>query len=135
MCDHIFDALLENNYIKLLGHHVTPSLQDLKERIYCKRHNSFDHCTRDFNIFCQKKQSAINEGRLHFATPRKSHTKDNSFDKRNRSRWSSRKKSSAQAGGSSRKQIWVPKSRGQEKVLATGKCESVQKASVQKKDY
>ncbi len=82
-----------------------PSLPDLEERIHCKWHNSFDHCTSDCNIFRQKIQSAIDEGRLHFATPRKSYAKDDRFDKRNRSRWS-RKKSSAQAGGSStRKQI------------------------------
>uniref|UniRef100_A0A0D3G5I2 Uncharacterized protein n=1 Tax=Oryza barthii TaxID=65489 RepID=A0A0D3G5I2_9ORYZ len=40
---------------------------------------------------------------------------------------------SDQVGGSSiRKQIWVPKSRGQEKGLATGARVGVQKASVQK---
>uniref|UniRef100_A0A0E0D2M1 Uncharacterized protein n=1 Tax=Oryza meridionalis TaxID=40149 RepID=A0A0E0D2M1_9ORYZ len=44
----------------------------------------------------QKIQSAINEGRLCFATPRKSYAKDDRFDKRNQSRWSSRKKSSVQ---------------------------------------
>ena len=36
MCDHIFDNLLKNGYIKLLDHYVMPSLPDLKERIYCK---------------------------------------------------------------------------------------------------
>ncbi|EEE70280.1 hypothetical protein OsJ_30435 [Oryza sativa Japonica Group] len=73
------------------------------------------------NISNQRIQSTINEGRLQFATPRKSHAKDDRFDKRNQSRWSSMKKSSAQSGGSStRKQIWVLKSRGQEKGLAAG---------------
>ena len=101
MCDHIFDALLKNNYIKLLDHHVMPSLQDLKERIYCKWHNSFDHCTTDYNTFRQKIQSAINEGRLNFATLGMSHAKDDRFGKTNRSRWSNKKWSSAQVGGSS----------------------------------
>jgi hypothetical protein len=111
--------LLKNDYIKLHDHYVMPSLPDLKEQIYCKWHNSFDHCTSDYNIFRQKIQSANNEGRLHFATPRKSYAKDNRFDKRNRSRWSSRQKSSAWVGGSSiRKQIWVLKSRGQDMGLA-----------------
>uniref|UniRef100_A0A0E0INN8 Uncharacterized protein n=1 Tax=Oryza nivara TaxID=4536 RepID=A0A0E0INN8_ORYNI len=73
------------------------------------------------NISNQRIQSAINEGRLQFATPRKSHAKYDRFDKRNQSRWSSMKKYSAQSGGSStRKQIWVLKSRGQEKGLAAG---------------
>uniref|UniRef100_A0A0E0QVK5 Uncharacterized protein n=1 Tax=Oryza rufipogon TaxID=4529 RepID=A0A0E0QVK5_ORYRU len=71
------------------------------------------------NTSDKKIQSANNEGRLHFATPRKSYAKDNRFDKRNRSRWSSRQKSSAWVGGSSiRKQIWVLKSRGQDMGLA-----------------
>ena len=134
MCDHIFEDLLKKYYIKLLDHYVMPSLLDLEERIYCKWHNSFEHCTSDCNIFRQKIQSAIIEGRLCFATPRKSYAKDDRFDKRNWSRWSSRKKSSAQVGGSSTgKQIWMPKSRGQEKSLAAGAHVSVQKASVQKK--
>uniref|UniRef100_A0A0E0E2E5 Uncharacterized protein n=1 Tax=Oryza meridionalis TaxID=40149 RepID=A0A0E0E2E5_9ORYZ len=82
----------------------------------------------------QKIQSAINEGRLHFATPGNLRAKDDLFDKRNRSRWSSRKKSSVQTGGSlTRKQIWVPKYRGQEKGLATGACVNVRKASIQKR--
>nr|BAD46617.1 hypothetical protein [Oryza sativa Japonica Group]BAD54674.1 hypothetical protein [Oryza sativa Japonica Group] len=50
------------------------------------------------NISNQRIQSTINEGRLQFATPRKSHAKDDRFDKRNQSRWSSMKKSSAQSG-------------------------------------
>ncbi len=136
MCDHIFDALLKNDYIRLFDHYAMPSFPDLKEQIYCEWHNSFDHCTSDCNIFCQRIQSTINEGRLQFATPRKSHAKYDRFDKRNQSRWSSMKKYSAQSGGSStRKQIWVLKSRGQEKGLAAGARVSVQKASVSDKGY
>nr|ABB46899.1 hypothetical protein LOC_Os10g09180 [Oryza sativa Japonica Group] len=62
-----------------------------------------------------------------------SYAKDDRFDKRNRSRWSSRKSSAQAEGSSTRKQIWVPKSRGQEKSLAAGAHVSVQNASVQKK--
>uniref|UniRef100_A0A0E0L9Q4 Uncharacterized protein n=1 Tax=Oryza punctata TaxID=4537 RepID=A0A0E0L9Q4_ORYPU len=61
----------------------------------------------------------------------KSRAKDDRFDKRNQSRCFSRKKSLAQVEGSStKKQIWVPKSRGQEKNLAVGARVNVQKASV-----
>jgi hypothetical protein len=122
--------LLKNGYIKLL---VMPSLQDLKERVYCKWHNSFDHCTSDCNTFRHKIQSAINEGQLNFATPVMSHAKDDRFGKTNRSRWPNKKSLAQTRGSSIRKQIWVPKSRGQEKGLVAGVHVSVQKASVKKK--
>jgi hypothetical protein len=65
-CDDLFDILLKNNFIKLCDHKVSPSLLELDDRKYCKWHNSFDHNTRDCNIFHQFIQSAINTGRLKF---------------------------------------------------------------------
>jgi hypothetical protein len=59
--------LLENNFIKLSYHTVSPSPLELKERKYCKWHNSFNHNTSDCNIFHQFIQSAIDTGRLRFA--------------------------------------------------------------------
>uniref|UniRef100_A0A0E0IAQ3 Uncharacterized protein n=1 Tax=Oryza nivara TaxID=4536 RepID=A0A0E0IAQ3_ORYNI len=85
------------------------------------------------NISDQKIQSAINEGRLNFATPVMSHAKDDRFGKTNRSRWPNKKSLAQTRGSSIRKQIWVPKSRGQEKGLVAGVHVSVQKASVKKK--
>ena len=39
---------------------------DANERDYCKLHNSFDHSTRNCNMFHQIIQSAINSGQLKF---------------------------------------------------------------------
>jgi hypothetical protein len=66
LCDHIFDILLENQYIRITVHQVIPSAKCLEERVYCKRHKSFDHSTNACNIFCQKMQSAIDKGQLKF---------------------------------------------------------------------
>jgi hypothetical protein len=59
LCDNLFDILLENNFIKLFDHKVSPSPPELEDRKYCKWHNSFNHNTSDCNIFCQFIQSAI----------------------------------------------------------------------------
>ncbi|TVT97876.1 hypothetical protein EJB05_56855, partial [Eragrostis curvula] len=67
LCDELFDSLLENNFIRLVGHKVMPSHQDLEKRIYCKWHNSFDHSTDTCNTFRLVIQSAINKGRLRFS--------------------------------------------------------------------
>ena len=63
MCDQIFDLLLKNNYIRILDHHVKPSIQG---RIYCKLHDSFKHSIEDCNMFRQIVKSAIDKGRLKF---------------------------------------------------------------------
>jgi hypothetical protein len=40
LCNELFDILL--NFIKLFDHKVIPSPLELKEKKYCKCHNSFD---------------------------------------------------------------------------------------------
>jgi hypothetical protein len=67
LCDNLFDIMLENNFIKLFDHTVSPSPPELGDRKYCKWHNSFNHNTSDCNIFRQFIQSAIAFGRLRFA--------------------------------------------------------------------
>ena len=59
MCDHILDVLVENKFVRISDHHVLPSIQ---ERIYCRLHNSFKHSTKDWNMFRQIIQSAIDKG-------------------------------------------------------------------------
>ena len=61
MCDQIFDLLLKNDYIRILDHHVKPSIQG---RMYCKLHDSFKHNFEDCNMFRQIVKSAIDSGRL-----------------------------------------------------------------------
>jgi hypothetical protein len=70
LCDNLFDILLENNFIKLFDHKVSPSALELEDKKYCKWHNSFNHNTSDCNIFCQFIQSAIDTGLLRFAQTR-----------------------------------------------------------------
>ena len=63
MCDQIFDLLLGNNYIRILDHHVEPSVQG---RMYCKLHDSSKHNFEDCNMFRQIVKSSIEKGRLKF---------------------------------------------------------------------
>jgi hypothetical protein len=65
-CDHVFDILLKNNFIRIIDHNVLPSIQNLEELIYCKWHNSFDHNTCDCNMFRRVIQLTIDKGRLKF---------------------------------------------------------------------
>lgn len=68
MWDQIFDLLLKNNYIRILDHHVKPSIQG---RMYCKWHDSFKHSFEDCNMFRQIVKSDIDKGRLKFVeTPK-----------------------------------------------------------------
>ena len=68
MCDQIFDLLLRNNYIRILDHHVKPSIQG---RMHCKLHDSSKHNFEDCHMFRQIVQLAIDKGRLKFVeTPR-----------------------------------------------------------------
>jgi hypothetical protein len=41
-CDNLFDILLENNFIKLFDHKVSPSPLELEDKKYCKWHNYFN---------------------------------------------------------------------------------------------
>jgi hypothetical protein len=70
LCDNLFDIFLENKFIKLFDHKVSPSPLELEDRKYCNWHNSFNHNTSDFNIFRQFIQSAIDTGQLRFAQTR-----------------------------------------------------------------
>jgi hypothetical protein len=35
-CDHVFDILLQNNFIRIIDHSALPSIQNLEELTYCK---------------------------------------------------------------------------------------------------
>jgi hypothetical protein len=61
-CDHAFDILLKNNFIRITDHNTLPSVQNLEEFTYCKWHNSSDHNTSNCNVFCRVIQSAIDNG-------------------------------------------------------------------------
>jgi len=63
-CDRVFDELLRLGHLKIT--HIIPPLEELKQRAYCKFHNSSSHTTNDCNVFHRQVQSAINEGRLAF---------------------------------------------------------------------
>jgi hypothetical protein len=61
-CDHVFDILLENNFIRIIDHSALPSIQNLEELTYCKWHNLSDHNTSNCNVFRRVIQSAIDNG-------------------------------------------------------------------------
>ena len=48
-CDRIFDELLRLGHLKIT--HVIPTFEELKQRAYCKFHNSSSHATNDCNVF------------------------------------------------------------------------------------
>jgi hypothetical protein len=50
-CDHVFDILLKNNFIRIIDHSALLSIQNLKELTYCKWQNSSDHNTSNCNVF------------------------------------------------------------------------------------
>jgi hypothetical protein len=66
-CDHVFDILLKNNFIRIIDYNASPSIKNLEELTYCKWHNSSYHNTSDCNMFHQVIQSAIDKGRLRFS--------------------------------------------------------------------
>ena len=35
-CDHVFDVLLKNNFIRIIDHNALPSVKNLEELTYCK---------------------------------------------------------------------------------------------------
>jgi hypothetical protein len=65
-CDHVFDILLKNSFIKIIDYNALPSIQNLEELTYCKWHNSFNHNTSSCNMFHRVIQSAIDKRRLRF---------------------------------------------------------------------
>jgi hypothetical protein len=66
-CDHVFDILLKNNFIRIIDHSALSSIQNLEELTYCKWHNSSDHNTSNCNVFRRVIQSAVDNGRLRFS--------------------------------------------------------------------
>jgi hypothetical protein len=44
--------------------HTIPPLDELKQKAYCRWHNSFAHATNDCDVFRRQLQSPINEGQL-----------------------------------------------------------------------
>jgi hypothetical protein len=61
-CDKIFDELHKPSCIKMS--HTIPPLDELKQKAYCRWHNSFSHAINDYNVFHQQVQSTINKGQL-----------------------------------------------------------------------
>jgi hypothetical protein len=58
-CDKIFDELHKVGCIKMS--HTIPPLGELKQKAYCRWHNSISYAINDCNVFHQQVQSAINE--------------------------------------------------------------------------
>jgi hypothetical protein len=66
-CDHVFDILLKNNFIRIIDHNDLPFIENLEELTYYRWHNSSDHDTANCNMFRQVIQSTIDKGRLRFS--------------------------------------------------------------------
>ncbi|KAM1400395.1 hypothetical protein ACFX2F_027678 [Malus domestica] len=64
--DANFDQLLLAKIVKLRPGHNIPKAKDLKGKMYCKYHNSNNHKTNNYVIFCDANQSWIDNGKLKF---------------------------------------------------------------------
>ena len=51
--DKLFDFLLEKGQIKLTANHVILPPDPLKNKKFCKYHNTTSHTTNDYRIFRQ----------------------------------------------------------------------------------
>jgi hypothetical protein len=69
--DKIFDLLLQEGQIKLSPNHTISTVEELKNRKYCKWHNVVSHNTNECNVFRQQIQSAIKQGMIKFENPAK----------------------------------------------------------------
>jgi hypothetical protein len=69
--DRIFDLLLQEGQIKLSPNHTIPSVEELKNRRYCKWHNALSYDTNGCKTFRQQIQSSIEQGRIKFKNPTK----------------------------------------------------------------
>lgn len=58
----IFDLLLQEGRIKFSPNHTISSVEELKNRKYCKWHNALSHNTNKCKVFRQQIQSAIEQG-------------------------------------------------------------------------
>ena len=79
--DKLFDFLLEKGQIKLPTNHVILPLDQLKNKKFCKYHNTTSHSTNDCRIFRQHIQRAIQQEKLKFDTAQKMKIDDNPFPK------------------------------------------------------
>jgi hypothetical protein len=50
----------------MLPNHVLPPPEELKNKKWCKRHNTHSHCTNKCSVFKQEIQCSIEQGRLKF---------------------------------------------------------------------
>ncbi|KAM2372834.1 hypothetical protein ACFX1X_047518 [Malus domestica] len=62
----IFDQLLSAKIIKLRPGHNIPTIDELKEKTYCKYHSSTKHATNNCVVFRDDIQSWIDKGKLKF---------------------------------------------------------------------
>ena len=79
--DKLFDFLLEKGQIKLPANHVILPPDQLKNKKFCKYHNTTSHTTNDCRIFQQHIQRAIQQGKLKFDIAQKMKVDDNPFPK------------------------------------------------------
>jgi hypothetical protein len=69
--DQIFDFLLKEKQIQLFSNHNIPLADELKNKKYCKWHNSNSHRTNECKVFGQQIQSAIEQGRIQLEENKK----------------------------------------------------------------
>ena len=60
--DKLFDFLLEKGQIKLPANHIILPPYQLKNKKFCKYHNTTSHTTNDCRIFWRHIQRAIQQG-------------------------------------------------------------------------
>ena len=63
------------------ANHVMSPPDQLKNKKFCKFHNTTSHSTNECRIFWQHIQRAIQQGKLNFDTPRKMKVDNNPFPK------------------------------------------------------
>ena len=78
---NFFYFLLEKGQIKLLANHVILPPNKLKNKKFCKYHNTTSHTTNNCRIFRQHIQRAIQQGKVKFDTSQKIKVDDNPFPK------------------------------------------------------
>jgi hypothetical protein len=69
--DQIFEFLLREKQIQLSPNHNIPSADELKNKKYCKWHNSNSISTNECKVFRQQIQSAIEQGRIQIEDSKK----------------------------------------------------------------
>jgi hypothetical protein len=69
--DHILDFLLREKQIQLSPNHNIPSADELKNKKYCKWHNSNSHRTNECKVFRQQIQLAVEQGRIQIEDSKK----------------------------------------------------------------